>query len=174
MIASLDGDAQAYHMLLARLTGHLRAYFRRRFALIGHGPTEAEDLLQEVLFAIHTRRHTYDVVQPFTPWLYAIARYKFLDHLRRTKTAINDISVESADQLTAESDMAAVETNLDLERLLAGISTNARQAIRYVKLEGLSVREAAERCGMSESAVKTAVHRGLKALAAHIGSEKES
>ena len=56
MTASLDGDAAAYHALLERLTGHLRAYYRRRFAFIGHGPTEAEDLLQEALIAIHTHR----------------------------------------------------------------------------------------------------------------------
>src|ERR1700726_4525643 len=81
MKASLDGDAGAYHSLLERLTGHLRAYYRRRFALIGHGHTEAEDLLQEALIAIHTHRGTYDPLQPFTPWVYAIARYKFLDYL---------------------------------------------------------------------------------------------
>jgi hypothetical protein len=79
MTASLDGNAGAYHALLERLTGHLRAYYRRRFALIGHGHTEAEDLLQEALIAIHTHRGTYDPLQPFTPWVYAIARYKFLD-----------------------------------------------------------------------------------------------
>jgi len=174
MTAGLGGDARAYHKLLGRLTGHLRAYFRRRFAVIGHGPTEAEDLLQEVLIAIHTRRHTYDARQPFTPWLHAIARYKFLDHLRRTKSASKDVPVESADELTVESDLTAVESNLDLEELLSRISNTAGQAIRYVKLEGLSVREAAERCGMSESAVKTTVHRGLKALAATIDIEKGS
>jgi tRNA G26 N,N-dimethylase Trm1 len=73
MTASLDGNAGAYHALFERLTGHLRAYYRRRFALIGHGHTEAEDLLQEALIAIHTHRGTYDPLQPFTPWVYAIA-----------------------------------------------------------------------------------------------------
>ena len=69
MTASLDGDAAAYHRLLERLTFHLRAYYRQHFARIGHGPTEAEDLLQEALIAIHTHRHTYDRSQPFTPWV---------------------------------------------------------------------------------------------------------
>ena len=78
MTASLDGDAGAYRRLLEQLTSHLRAYYKHRFARIGHGPTEAEDLLQEALIAVHTHRHTYDRSQPFTPWIYAIARYKFL------------------------------------------------------------------------------------------------
>ncbi|HJU09466.1 MAG TPA: hypothetical protein VJ728_01250, partial [Candidatus Binataceae bacterium] len=46
MIASLDGDAETYRKLLQRLTGHLRAYYRHHFRRIGHGPAEAEDLLQ--------------------------------------------------------------------------------------------------------------------------------
>jgi RNA polymerase sigma-70 factor, ECF subfamily len=172
MTAALDGDAQAYRTLLAQLTGHLRAYYRRRFAFIGHGPTAAEDLLQEVLLAVHTRRRTYDVLQPFTPWVHAIARHKFLDHLRRTKWALKEMPVETAQELVSSSDLRAVESRLDLERLLSRISLAARQAIRYVKLEGLSISEAAARSGMSESAVKVAVHRGLKALAARIGTEK--
>ena len=171
MTISLSGDALAYRTLLQRLTGHLRAYFRRRFTLIGHGPAEAEDLLQEVLIAIHLHRHTYDDLQPFTPWLHAIARHKFLDYLRRTKGAIKHISFDSPQDLTAHSDMRAVETGLDLERLMLRISYTARQAIRYVKLEGLSISEAAARCGMSESAVKVAIHRGLKALASTIAEE---
>jgi RNA polymerase sigma-70 factor, ECF subfamily len=174
MTTSLNGDARAYRTLLQRLTGHLRAYFRRRFALIGHGPTEAEDLLQEVLMAIHVGRHAYDELQPFTPWLHAIARYKFLDYLRRTKSVIRDTSCDNPQELAAHSDMGAVETGLDLERLMSRISYTARQAIRYVKLEGLSISEAAARCGMSESAVKVAVHRGLKALASRIGEERRS
>ncbi len=174
MTASLDGDGAAYHALLQRLTGHLRAYYRHRFARIGHGPTEAEDLLQEVLIAVHNHRHTYDRSQPFTPWIHAIARYKFLDYLRRTKSSFKDLPTASAEEFTAESDLAAVESGLDVQRLMAKISSKARKVIQYVKLEGLSVREAATRCGMSESAVKVAVHRGLKALAVQIRKESEA
>ena len=172
MTASVDGDAEAYHQLLERLTRHLRAYYRHRFARIGHGPTEAEDLLQEALIAVHTHRHTYDRSQPFTPWIHAIARYKFLDYLRRTKSSVKNVPLESVDELTSQSDMTAVDSGLDLHRLLAEISSTARAAIQYVKLEGLSVREAAARSGMSESAVKVAVHRGLKALAVRIRQER--
>jgi len=117
MTASLDGDAAAYHRLLEWLTSHLRAYYRQHFTRIGHGPTEAEDLLQEALIAVHTHRHTYDRSQPFTPWIYAIARYKFLDYLRRTKSSLKDLPMESVQELTAESNMTAVDSGLDLQRL---------------------------------------------------------
>jgi RNA polymerase sigma-70 factor, ECF subfamily len=172
MIASLDGAAAAYHELLQRLTPHLRAYYRHRFARIGHGLTEAEDLLQEALIAIHTHRHTYDQTRPFTPWVYAIARYKFFDYLRRTKYSLKDVPMESAAELIANSDMTAVDSGLDVQRLLAEIPSKVREAIQSIKLEGLSVSETAARSGMSESAVKVAVHRGLKALALRIRQER--
>ncbi len=92
MVGGLDGDAGAHKALLAKLSGHLRAYFKRHLARINRDPVEAEDLVQEVLIAVHTHRRTYDRSQLFTPWMHAIARYKFLDHLRRTKEFRKDIS----------------------------------------------------------------------------------
>ncbi len=171
MIASLDGDADTYRNLLERLTRRLRAYYRHHFERIGHGPTEAEDLLQEALIAVHTRRHTYDPSQPFTPWMHAIARYKFLDYLRRTKSSLKDVPMENAQEIAVESNAAAVESGLDLEKLMSEIPDKARKALQIVKLEGLSTSEAAERCGMSESAVKVAVHRGLRRLALRVRAE---
>jgi RNA polymerase sigma-70 factor (ECF subfamily) len=172
MTASLDGDGLAYRRLLEQLTSHLRAYYRRRFSRIRHGPAEAEDLLQEVLIAIHTHRNTYDRSQPFTPWVHAIARYKFLDYLRRTKAGLKNVPLEGAEELTSGTDTAAVESGLDLQRLLSGISSRAREVIQYVKVEGMTVREAAARTGMLESAVQVAVHRGLRAIAMRIREEK--
>ena len=87
---------------------------------------------------------------------------------------MKDVPIEGAEELTSVSDMTAVESGLDLRRLMSKISSKARQAIQYVRLEGLSVSEAAARCGMSESAVKVAVHRGLKTLALRIGEERKT
>src|SRR6266446_2038234 len=164
MLAGLGGDARSHRALLTGLSSHLRAYFKRRLARIGRSEADAEDLVQETLMAIHTRRHTYDRSQPLTPWVYAIARYKFLDYLRRTKASFKDVPIEDAPEIMAHDDSGSIDSGLDLERLMAGLSSKARQAIQCVKLDGLSVREAAEKCGMSESAIKVSVHRGLKAL----------
>lgn len=165
MVAGLDGNETAYRALLKKLSDQLRAYFRGQIARANRGLVEAEDLVQETLIAIHTRRHTYDRSQLFTPWLYAIARYKFLDFLRRTKASIKDVPIEEAPEIETPDDGTYVESTLDLEKLLAELSPKARRAIQYVKLDGLSVSQAAERTGMSESAVKVSVHRGLKSLA---------
>jgi len=171
MSAGLDGDADAHRLLLTLLSSRLRAYFKPRLGRIGHGAVEAEDLVQEVLMAVHTRRHTYDVSQPFTPWLYGIARYKFLDYLRRTRSSMHGVPIDDARDAMAVDDLAGVESSHDVDKMLEGLSPKMRQAIRYVKLEGLSVKEAADRSGMSPSAVKVSVHRGLKALARLVGKE---
>ena len=73
----------------------------------------------------------------------------------------------------AQDDHVGTESAYDLHRLLSRLPHKMRQAIECVKLDGLSVAAAAGRCGMSESAVKVNVHRGLRALAAAIGQEKD-
>lgn len=172
MLTGLAGDAAAHRALLERLSAQLRGYFKGQLSRIGRGPVEAEDLVQEVLIAIHTRRHTYDPTQLFTPWVYAIARYKFVDYLRRTQASRNDLPIEDAKEAASQDDHGSVESSLDLERLMAGLPPKARQAIQAVKLDGLSVNEAAAQCGMSESNVKVSVHRGLKAMARLISGSR--
>lgn len=168
MTASLDGDASAHRRLLERLSRHLRAYYKNKLAHVGRSAEDAEDLVQDALMAIHTRRHTYDPGQLFTPWVHAIARYKLIDHLRQTKASVTIVPLEDASEIMAQDDRTSVESALDLNRLLGRLPEKMRRAIQHVKLEGLSVAEAAARCGMSESAIKVSVHRGLKAMAAAI------
>ncbi len=171
MTVGLDGDAIAYKMLLERLSSQLRAYFKGQLNRLNRGPVEAEDLVQEALIAIHTRRHTYDRSQLLTPWVYAIARYKFVDYLRRTKQSAKDLPIEDAEEINVQDDSVQVQSSLEVEKLMTRLPPRIRQAIQAVKLDGLSVREAAEQCGMSESNVKVSVHRGLKALALQIRKE---
>jgi RNA polymerase sigma-70 factor (ECF subfamily) len=173
MVAGLDGDAAAHRMLLDRLSRHLRAYYKGRLARIGRSATEAEDLVQEALLAIHTQRHTYDPGEPLTPWVHAIARYKLIDHLRRTRASLADVPLDDAEDVMAQDDHIGAESSYDLRRLLSRLPHKMRRAIQCVKLEGLSVAEAAGECGMSESAVKVNVHRGLP-LAAVIAREKNA
>src|SRR6266568_6394844 len=171
MRASLAGDAQAYRTLLDHLSANLRAYYKSRLGRIGRSATEAEDLTQEALMAIHTRRHTYDPAEALT-WVYAIARYKLIDHLRRTRASMTDLPIEDAEEVLAQDDYVGTESANDLTKLLSELPEKMRRAIQAVKLDGLSVVEAASRCGMSESAVKVNVHRGLRALTASIARGK--
>src|SRR5262245_58303814 len=113
MIAGLNGDTAAYRALLSGLSRHLRAYYRGKLVRAGRGTEETEDLVQEALIAVHTRRHTYDPTQPLTPWVYAIARYKLIDHLRQSQSTTN-VPIEDASEIMAADGEPATESNLDL------------------------------------------------------------
>ena len=163
LIRGLGGDAPAYHAFLQELSAHLRAFLRRRLAGL---PDEVEDLVQESLLAVHNQRHTYDAGQPLTAWVHAIAKYKLVDLLRRR--AKRDLLNDPLDDFLSSSDSEAAEARRDLAKLLAQLPDRQRLPIVHTKLEGLSVAQTARVTGMSESAVKIGVHRGLKALAAVI------
>jgi RNA polymerase sigma-70 factor, ECF subfamily len=167
MVAALDGDARAYRALLGDLRLRLSAFFARR---LGGFQSEAEDLVQETLIAIHTRRETYDRRQPFTPWLFAIARYKLADHFRRAGRRAAVSLDEAAPELAVESGAMAADARRDVETALAGLPERAQRLLRMLKIEGASVAEAAVRLDMSEGAVKVATHRAMKSLAERYGS----
>jgi RNA polymerase sigma-70 factor (ECF subfamily) len=168
LVRAIAGDAAAYHVFLRDLGAHLRAFLRKRLARL---PDEVEDLVQETLLAVHNQRHTYDESQPLTAWLHAIARYKLVDLLRRRarRDLLND-PLDDGNELLVASDTEAADARRDVAKLLDTLPDRQRRPIVHVKLEGLSVAETAKLTGMSESAVKVGVHRGLKALAARIRS----
>lgn len=165
MLEGLDGDASAHVALLKRLSPRLRAHFRNQLRRIGREAVEAEDLTQETLIAIHTRRHMYDRTQLFTPWVQAIARYRLMDYLRRTRVSARDMDIEEVQDVLSEEEAIGTDSRLDLASLLAQLPVKMRRAIELVKLIGLTTDEAAAASGMSQSAVKVSVHRGVKALA---------
>jgi len=165
-ILGLAGDAAAYRNFLKELSGHLRAFLRRRLAQF---PDDVEDLVQETLLAVHNQRQTYRQDQPLTAWVHAIARYKLIDLLRARagREALND-PLDDELAVFAATDTDAREAKRDLNKLIKTLPDRHRLPIVHVKLQGLSVAEAAQLTGMSESAIKVGVHRGLKALAALI------
>lgn len=170
LVQSNAGDAVAYHVFLKELSIHLRAFFRKRLIQL---PDEVEDLVQEALLAVHNHRHTYDPNQPVTAWIHAIARYKLADLLRRRngQEALND-EYDDEMELFATYEVDAADARRDISKLVAQLPDRLRLPIQYVKIDGLSVSEAARLTGMSESAVKVGVHRGLKVLAARMKVEK--
>lgn len=161
MIASLDGDRIAYRALLGDLRPRLIGYFSRR---LRRDADDIEDLVQDAMIAIHTRRETYDQSQALTPWVYAIARYKLIDHYRRSGRRVFVPVEDAASELRVDDESAAVNARRDVEVALASLPARTRELLRDLKIRELSVAEAAGRAGMSEGAVKVAAHRGMKAL----------
>lgn len=161
MLASLDGDAAAYRSLLAELTVYLRRWFARRLG--SAYAAQAEDLVQDTLLAVHTRRMTYDRSRPLTAWLHAIAHHKYVDHVRRTAIRPT-VPLEDDAPVFASDDSGNAADQLDVDAVLANVNARTADLIRQTRLEGASVAEAAARHGMTETAAKVSIHRGLKAL----------
>ncbi len=161
MLLSLGGDGMAYRELLLKLSGRLRAYYRKR---LGKGCSDAEDLVQETLIAIHARRATFDRTQLFTPWAYAMARYKLVDYLRRSRVRAS-VSMDDCEEFFAMDETEQAAASRDVDSLLSRLPNAMGEAIRLTRIEGRSIDEAAQRTGRSAAATKVNIHRGLLRLA---------
>jgi RNA polymerase sigma factor (sigma-70 family) len=157
MAAGQRGEAAPYRRLLIELRPWLMRYFGRRLP-----PASVEDAVQDTLIAIHHKRHTYDSNRPFGPWLAGVARYKWIDRLRMASRHAAD---ELPETLSTPGHESAIMSAAALQGLMAMLKPAQADAIRLVKLDGLSIEEAATRTGQSASLVKVNIHRGLGRLA---------
>lgn len=165
MRAAIEGDANAYRRLLVSLAPVLRTVMRGKCARLGWDGGEAEDIVQETLLALHLKRNSWDVDRPIGPWIMTIARNKLIDARRRRGNRSTLPVDELADILTTEGSDDAMDRG-DLDRLLGKLGERQQSLVRSLSVEGRSVRETAERLNMSEGAVRVALHRAIKALAA--------
>lgn len=134
--------------------------------MLGADKSLAEDIVQEVLLSVHLKRGSWDPSRPIGPWLAAITRNRLIDALRRKGRRV-DIPIEDVAETLAAFDGADTEQDLgDASRLLDRLKDPQRDIVRSISLEGREVRETAARLNMTEGAVRVALHRALKTLAA--------
>jgi RNA polymerase sigma-70 factor (ECF subfamily) len=169
MAAAQGGDQIAYRRLLGELRPWLTRYYRRRLF-----DSSVDDAVQDALVAIHTKRHTYDPARPFGPWIAAIARYKWVDRLRTLARRAEDAlpEQETADFAVKDGGDGVVAAVV-LQDLLGRLKPAQATVIRLVKIDGLSIEEAAAATGQSESLVKVNIHRGLAKLSAMVEDDAE-
>lgn len=170
MLAANAGDGTAYHRLLTAVAPVLRATAQRGLARAGQPTDQSEDIVQEILLAVHLKKHTWDPTAPFGPWLFAIARNKLIDSLRkRGKRVFVDID-DFVDTLLAEppkEQLPAAKVEAHLEKL----PQRQRDVLQSIAIESASIRETAAKLSMTEGAVRVALHRGLANLAARLRKE---
>jgi RNA polymerase sigma-70 factor (ECF subfamily) len=164
MRAALDGDAQSYRQFLNAATPHLRGLVRRRCLPLGL-VADADDIVQEVLLAIHLKRETWDPERLIGPWIAAIVRYKLIDALRRRGHVIKVALEDVIDSLAVAPPIENVPDH-DVLKLLDSLGSKQRSVVEQISLQGASVRETASRLAMTEGSVRVTLHRALKALAA--------
>lgn len=160
MLGGLDGDGGAHAALLTALVPLLHSFFLRRLRA---GENDVQDLVQETLISVHTRRGSFDRNRPFTSWLYAVARHRLIDHYRRRRISVSIDDLE--DILAEEGFEERVTARQDIDALLNTLPPKQARAISDTHLDGKSVAEAAAGAGIGISDVKVSVHRGLGALA---------
>lgn len=166
MLASLAGSHTAYRQLLREAEPLVRSFLINRVGM----SADVDDLLQEVLIAVHTHRANYQPEQLFTAWLYAIARHKLADAVRHDARR-RHVRLEDAPERIEADHGDRVAARLDVDRLLDALPCKQRAAIRCVKLRQWTVADTSARTGMSQSAIKLSIHRGLNAL---VGRRREA
>jgi len=170
MRSAIAGDSAAYRRLLSAIAPVLRATARRGLARAGQPVDQSEDIVQDILLAVHLKRHTWDAGAPFAPWLFAIARNKLIDALRRRGRRvfvnIDDFS-ETIPSEPAEESVPAREVAVHLESLPA----RQRDVLQSIAVDSASIKATAAKLSMSEGAVRVALHRGLANLTARLRKE---
>ena len=168
MHAAVGGDAKSYKALLETLPAFLRSITRRSYARFGVQPDDVEDVVQEVLLAIHLKRHTWKVGAPVVPWIMAIARNKLIDALRRRGRHVHIPLETVVDFLEAKAPETQPDRQTDLHdafRLIDTLGPRQREIVRSISVDGQAIRDVARRLDMSEGSVRVALHRSLKAMA---------
>lgn len=165
MRAALGGDERSYRALLTALAPPLRAFAARALRSAGLDPAEAEDVLQETLLALHLKRQTWDPTSPLGPWVRAIARHKVVDAMRRRGRKA-EVPLEDWEDVLVQELPDAALSDREAQRLTDALRGRERDVVEAICLSGESVKQAGDRLAMSEGAVRVALHRGLKRLAA--------
>jgi RNA polymerase sigma-70 factor (ECF subfamily) len=167
MRAAQQGCGASYARLLGEIAAALRGPVRGRLARFGSSDAETEDVVQEVLIAIHRKRDTWDPARPFLPWLAALTRHRVIDATRRLGRARGRAAAATVDEM-ADVLPAPTPTPAPLAgeraRMIAALPARERGVVAALGLEGQSVAAAATRFAISEGAVRVAFHRGLARL----------
>ena len=163
MRRAISGDNGAYHRLLRSVTPVLRATARRGLSRAGQPVDQSEDIVQDILLAVHLKRHTWDTNAPFAPWLFAIARNKLIDLLRRKGRRVFVDIDDFAETLAGEPVPEAAQAG-EVAAQLQTLPVRQREVLQSIAVESASIKETAKKFSMSEGAVRVALHRGLASL----------
>jgi RNA polymerase sigma-70 factor (ECF subfamily) len=165
MRAGIAGDREAYRRFLEAVTPFVRGTAANRCSRLGISWAEVEDIVQEVLLAIHLKRGTWDQGRPIGPWIAAIVRNKVVDSFRkRGRTTV--ISIDGVVNTLQSAEVPVEPETSSLSRMLADLRDVQRAIVMSISVEGQSIKQTATRLQMSEGAVRVALHRALKSLAA--------
>jgi len=159
MCAFLDGDVHAFEALFRELAPRVAAVLTR----MSGDRRLAEDLTQTVFLKLYRARGSYQRGELLTPWVFAIARNLYVDHVRRTRRRPEALSEDgSLPELVQEA--VAQDRDPALQESLEALPAAQRRVLLLLKVEGLSVAETAALCGTSPASIKMRAHRAYATL----------
>ena len=164
------GHSGAYRQLLKALVPVLRAVTRRGLARAGQPADQSEDIVQDVLLAVHLKRHTWDADALFLPWLFAIARNKLVDALRRRGRRVF-VNIDDFAETIASKPVAETVTASEVIVHLKALPKRQCDVLQSITVESNSIKATAAKLAMSAGAVRVALHRGSATLAATLRNE---
>ncbi|TRW99594.1 sigma-70 family RNA polymerase sigma factor [Paracoccus sp. M683] len=163
LCAALAGDEAAYARFLTAVTPVMRGIVRAKGA--GIDPSDREDIVQNILLAIHLKRGTWRQDRPLRPWLYAIARHKIVDAYRVRGRRMN-LPIEDFQDLLPQPEQPDPTERDDAMKTIARLDPRSADILRGAALAGETTAETGRRLNMTEGAVRVALHRALQRLAA--------
>jgi RNA polymerase sigma-70 factor, ECF subfamily len=153
---------------------HTRRVYNICYRFTG-SPTEAEDLSQEVFLRIYRTLGSYQAAYGgFTTWLTSVTRNLLVDHYRRTRRdrltdSIEDVMPKLEEKhsgaKTPDRLAMAGELSRQVQRALARLSPELREAVILRDLQGLEYSEIQEVLEVPEGTVKSRINRGRIELA---------
>ncbi|MBK8396598.1 MAG: sigma-70 family RNA polymerase sigma factor [Leptospiraceae bacterium] len=162
MAETQAGNSNSYRILLNQISITLSKFLSKRIGSVD----DREDVLQEILIAIHSSRHTYLPAKPFYPWMYAIAKNTLVKYYKRIQKINANQIVAEIENISSpkkhESD--EVERTNEIIRLVNELPGKQKQIIQMLKIQGLSIKEVSAKLKLSEANVKVIAHRGYHTL----------
>ncbi len=161
----LDGDEDAFRTVYRSIQPGLL-----RYLTVMVGVTDAEDVAAETwaqaLRDLHRFTGSHD---GFRGWITTIGRNRALDLLRsQGRRPVIDVPVEEmperADPHSTEDDALVLVSTEEALRLIAALPPDQAEAVLLRAVVGLDAKSAARVLGKRPGAVRTAAHRGLRAL----------
>ncbi|WP_209425254.1 sigma-70 family RNA polymerase sigma factor [Pararhodobacter sp. SW119] len=174
MRAAQAGDERAYRALLEEVALRMRRLVCARAPWLGRA--DVEDIVQDILLALHSARATWDPARPFMPWIAGIARNRLADHARRyvRRQAFDEAAQDLAEVFSTtpgQTHAEGVVNLMSVRRAMDGLTSGERDAFELVRLRQMSLAEAATKRGSTVGAMKVAVHRATLKLRAAVGRD---
>jgi RNA polymerase sigma-70 factor (ECF subfamily) len=152
------GKVEAYNLLVSRWDRRVFNYLLR---LVGDRE-DALDLTQEVFLKVYLSLGKLQDRSRFTPWLFRIAHNEAFSHLRRRRP--ETVYETELEQPGAQSRLLPIELSLAVERALARLSSEQREAVLLKIYQGFKFEEMAEVLSCPVSTVKSRLYTALDLL----------